>query len=820
MDINKVSINSDRDAQSLFDRSSGNVFERFFFGNRMLFLLLGALATVFFGYHSSKLEVNASFEKMMPSKHEYIQNYKEFASNLRSLGNAVTVVVENKNGSIYDAEYQQTLSEINDRVFLIKGVDRAFVKSLWMASVRWTAVTEEGFDGGPVMPPGYDGSSESLQVLRENVEKAGLKGSLVSLDERSSAMFIPLLAHDSETGEPLDYKAFTDSLNAINVEFQSRGVELHVIGFAKLVGDLIAGLMQVLSYFLIAAVVVSVIVYWYSRCFISTGVVVICSLMGVMWQLGVMRLLGFVLDPFSVLVPFLVFAIGVSHGAQMINGIIQDVGRGLHQYIAARLTFRRLCLAGIVALVSDALGFAVISVIDIPAIRDLALQATIGVVGLIITNLLFIPIILSFTGITRRAARHAENKQQSEHVISRWLGRLTDRKVAAVVLVSIASITIVGFIYGQKMQIGDVDAGAPELRADSAYNMDVAYIQKHYGLSNDMFAVIVTTPEGGLGNFETLLQMDRLERELRNLPGVQITESAASMAKKFTPAGFEGSPKWYTISRSPYITNDAIDSVFTARPGLINDSRTVAPIIAYLTDHKAATLQSVTSIVEAFAAENNNEHQQFLLAAGNAGVEAATNQTVATANYQMLVLVYAAVILLCSITFRSWRAVVLAILPLVVISTLAQALMVLMGIGLKVATLPVTALGVGIGVDYALYLLTAYLVFLRQGMSVKQAYIQSLVSTGKVVMLVGITLTAAVATWAWSPIKFQADMGILLAFMFLGNMLGALVIIPAMATFILKPEHLNREKKHVINAEDEMQKSQNAKNLNAEKSFA
>lgn len=793
MSDNKAVIESSPDTAGSFDKASGSMLERVLFGHRILFFMLATLLTLFFSYNSARLDVNASFEKMMPSNHEYIQNYRAFAGNLRSLGNAVTVVVENKNGSIYDAEYQQTLSEINDRVFLIKGVDRAFVQSLWMASVRWTAVTEDGFDGGPVMPPGYDGSPESLKMLRDNVEKAGLKGSLVALNGRSSAMFVPLLERDSDTGEPLDYKAFTDSLKAINDEFESRGVELHVIGFAKLVGDLIAGLIQVLSYFLIAAVVVSIIVFWYSRCLISTSVVIVCSLMGVVWQLGIMQLLGFVLDPFSVLVPFLVFAIGVSHGSQMINGIIQDIGSGLSRYAASRLTFRRLCLTGTAALISDALGFAVIAVIAIPAIRDLALLATIGVVALIITNLLLIPVVLSFTGITTRASFHAKRKQQGEHAISRWLGGFTNRKVASGVLVSVALITVAAFIYGQKIQIGDVEAGAPELRADSEYNLDVAYIQQNYGLSNDMFAVIVTTPEGGLGNFETLLEIDRLERQLRDLPGVQVTESAASMARRFTPAGFEGSPKWYTISRSPYITNDAIDSVFTARPGLINDSRTVAPIIAYLTDHKAETLQRVAGVVEEFAAEHNNEHRQFLLAAGNAGVEAATNQTVARANYQMLILVYVAVILFCGITFRNWRAVVVAILPLVVISTLAQALMVFMGIGLKVATLPVTALGVGIGVDYALYLLTAYLVFLRQGMSVKDAYTKALVSTGKVVMLVGVTLTAAVATWAWSPIKFQADMGLMLAFMFLGNMLGALIIIPSLATFLLKPENTNKK---------------------------
>lgn len=806
-DENKNGACSKLMSEIKFDTESGSFLEKLIFGRRLPILLIGLVLTVFFGFQAAKLQVNASFEKMMPSSHQYVQNYRTFANNLRSLGNALTIVVVNTNGSIYDADYQQTLREINDRVFLVNGVDRAFVQSLWMASVRWTAVTEEGFDGGPVMPPGYDGSPQSIEQLRANVEKAGLKGSLVALNEQSSAMFVPLLASDTDSGEPLDYKQLTDDINAISDEFRGRGVELHVIGFAKLVGDLIAGLIQVLSYFLIAAVVVSIVVYWYSRCLISTAVVVGCSLAGVIWQLGAMRLFTFVLDPFSVLVPFLVFAIGVSHGSQMMNGIIQSIGSGSGRYEAARMTFRSLCLAGFVALLSDALGFAVISVIDIPAIRDLALQATIGVAALIVTNLIFIPVLLSFTGISRKSAARASYVQHGEHPVSRWFGHFAEKRYARWVLVITAMITVAGFFHGQKLEVGDVDAGAPELRADSVYNQDVAYIRKHYGLSNDLFAVIVATPEGGLGNFQTLLQIDRLEQQLRELPGVQITESAASMARRLTPAGFEGSPKWYTISRSPYITNDAVDNVFTARPGLINDSRTVAPIIAYLTDHKADTLLSVTRVVEAFAAENNNDRQQFLLAAGNAGIEAATNQTVARANYQMLLLVYAVVVLLCGITFRSWRAVVVAILPLAVVSTLAQALMVTLGIGLKVATLPVVALGVGIGVDYSLYLLTAYLAFLRKGMSVKEAYTSALVSTGKVVLLVGVTLTAAVATWMWSPIKFQADMGLLLAFMFLGNMFGALILVPALAAYLLGPNDVGNPKAVALAEPTEQTKS-------------
>jgi predicted RND superfamily exporter protein len=220
--------------------------------------------------------------------------------------------------------------------------------------------------------------------------------------------------------------------------------------------------------------------------------------------------------------------------------------------------------------------------------------------------------------------------------------------------------------------------------------------------------------------------------------------------------------------------------------GLYNDSCNLLTLYVYLRDHKAETLTRVVSHVEAFARDNDTADAKFLLAAGSAGIEAATNIVVKDAWRTMLLMVYSAVVLLCFITFRSWRAVVVAVLPLVLTSFLAEALMVALGMGVKVATLPVIALGVGIGVDYALYILSVVLAQLREGKSLSEAYYRALLFTGKVVMLTGVTLAAGVITWVASPIKFQADMGLLLAFMFLWNMLGALVLLPALAHFLLK----------------------------------
>jgi predicted RND superfamily exporter protein len=775
-----------------FDSRSGNVLERLIFNNRLAIVLICLLLTALLGSQAIRLKVNASFEKTLAQSQPFIRNYLDNRNIARGLGNTVRVVVENRTGDIYDPEYLRTLREINDAVFLMPGVDRLFMKSLWTPSVRWTQITEEGYRGGAVMPQDYAGSPASLEQLKRNVLLAGIVGSVVSNDQHSSMIVVPLIDKNPVTGEPLDYEAFSRDLDRLVLSHRSDRIGIHITGFARLVGDLIDGIGKMSRYFVVAAMVAAAAILFYTRCARSTVLVLVCSLIAVVWQLGIVKLLGFSLDPYSVLVPFLVFAIGVSHGAQKMNGIMQDVGRGMHKYVAARYTFRRLFLAGLTALLADAVGFGILTIIDIPVIRDLAMTASIGVGLLIFTNLVLLPVVLSFTGVSRAAATRSLRAQRLSlenavfsHRLWSFLDRFTTRRWAAGALIVSAGLTIAGFVVGLNLQTGDLDPGAPELRTDSRYNRDSAFISRKFGLSSDVFAVIVKTKPDGMSSFPTLIEEDRLEQQLRALPSVQGTMSAADMARYGTSGINEGSPKWFTLSRQASLSSQATFDLKTNDPGLMNADSTAGTVIAYLADHRATTLDQVVKVAESFAGSHSNGDRQFLLAAGSAGIEAATNIAVLQANERMLAFVYAAVILLCLITFRSWRATLVAVIPLAVTSVLCQALMVMLGIGVKVATLPVVALGVGIGVDYALYLLSVQLAQQRAGIDLPTAYRTAVGFTGKVVALVGVTLAAGVITWAWSPIKFQADMGILLTFMFIWNMVGALVLIPSLSHFLL-----------------------------------
>ncbi len=488
------------------------------------------------------------------------------------------------------------------------------------------------------------------------------------------------------------------------------------------------------------------------------------------------------------LVPFLVFAIGISHGVQKINGIAMASGTALDLFTAARMAFRQLFVPGLVALSSDAVGFITLLLIDIGVIRELAIGASVGVAVIILTNLIFLPVLISYIGISKKAVQVSRENAAGESPLWRFISSFAGPKVAPVSIVIAIFALLLGLWYGQNLKIGDLDQGAPELHADSRYNLDNDFVIHNYSTSSDVLVVMVKTPVEGCSSYGALKAMDDLSWRMENTAGVQSVVSMVTVSKQVIKGMNEGNLKWETLSRNQHVLNNSI----ARADALYNSECSLAPLLVFLEDHKAETLTTAVAAVEDFAAKNNTDEYQFLLAAGNAGIEAATNDVIAASEIMMLIAVYSAVIMMCLITFRSVTATACIIIPLVLTSVLGNALMAYMGIGVKVATLPVIALGVGIGVDYGIYIYSRLETFLRMGMPLQEAYYQTLKSTGKAVLFTGVCLAIGVATWMFSAIKFQADMGLMLTFMFLWNMFGAIWLLPALARFLIKPERLRQ----------------------------
>ena len=769
--------------------------ERIIFNNRLIMLLIFAALTLFFGFQATQVRPVTSFEKMIPLEHPYIVNMLEHQNDMGNLGNSIRIAVAIKDGDIFSTEYMETLKRINDEVFFLPGVDRANLRSLWTPNVRWTEVTEYGFDGGPVASrPAYL-TEEDLDGLRTNILKSGEIGRLVANNFKSTIIDVPLQEsypnpENQSEQISLDYGEFSRLLEEkIRNEFQDENpnISIHIVGFAKKVGDLIDGIIKVVMFFAAALLITFVLLLIFTRCLKSSLTTLVCSVIAVIWQLGLLRTMGFGLDPYSILVPFLVFAIGISHGVQIINAMAIEYAGADDAYTAARRAFRSLYIPGIVALVSDGVGFVTLLLIEIEVIRELGIAASVGVGVIILTNLMLLPILMSYIGISKRAVQRNRDLASRPQKLWQSISGFAHPAVAPISVVLAILGFAFGIYYGKNVEIGDLDPGAPELRADSRYNLDNDFIIRNYSTSSDVLVVMVSTPPEMCSAYETMEAIDQLEWRMSNLTGVQSAMSLVTVAKQVIMGNNEGSLKWQALSRNQDNLNTAISR---APDGMFNASCSLAPVMIFLNDHKADTLSRATAAVEEFAEEYNTDNITFKLAAGNAGIEAATNVVIEKSQLKMLITVYAVVILMCLVTFRSIRAVLCIIIPLALTSVLANALMAFLGIGVKVATLPVIALGVGIGVDYGIYIYSRLETYLRQGMPLQEAYYETLKTTGKAVTFTGFTLAIGVATWIFSAIKFQADMGILLTFMFLWNMFGALWLLPALARFLLRPEKM------------------------------
>ncbi len=758
------------------------------FNNRRLILGFFILVTLLMAYSVTNLRIDAGFSKLLPLEHEYMQTYVEHRKEFGG-ANRVLIALMTKQGDIFTPEYFDTLQKATDDVFFLPGVDRALVTSLFTPNVRFTEVVEDGIAGGNVVPADFEPTPEGLEKVRKNILKAGILGRLVANDFTGAVISAQLLEIDPSSGEKLDFIKVSHLLEErIRDKYQSDQIDVHIIGFAKVIGDIADGAKRVILFFFVAFVITALLVFLYTRSVILSLIPLSCSLIAVVWQLGLLPLLGYGIDPMGLLVPFLIFAIGVSHAVQMITANTAEVRAGADSMTAAKAGFRQLLIPGFIALASDTIGFVTIHMIEIRVIQEMAITASLGVAVIILTNLILLPILLSYVKTGRRFQRRVDEQINVLKPFWRFFEQSVEPKPAIVILVIAVLLLGFGLWKGSDVKIGDMHRGVPELRSDSRYNIDSAVITEHFSIGVDVITVIVETKPDGCIDFDIMTAIDRFAWHMNNVDGVQSIISLPGIAKIINSGWNEGSLKWRVLPRNQSTMVQAVSYVPTSS-GLLNSDCSVMPVMIFTKDHKAETISKIVSEVKRYRDTTITKDVKFRLATGNVGVMAATNEEVSAAQFPILLYVFGAVIFLCFYEFRSVRSVLCIVLPLALVSLLAYALMSIFQIGLKVSTLPVVALGVGVGVDYGIYIFSRLRSYLHEGQTLQQAYLHTLAITGNGVIFTGVTLAIGVSTWIFSPLKFQADMGILLTFMFLVNMLGAILLLPALACFLLKKEN-------------------------------
>jgi predicted RND superfamily exporter protein len=756
------------------------------FARRRLLLAAFALLTVLFGLTAAQLRVDAGFNKMIPLQHPYMKVFTEYQGTFGGANRVLVALMKRDGGEIYEAAFFDALKRLTDEMFFLPGIDRPTVTSLFTPNVRFIEVVEEGFVGGNVIPADFRGTAEDLDRVRRNVHKSGNVGRLVANDSSGALVRAELLEVDA-AGKRLDYREMARRLELLREQFTDDRHAVHIIGFAKAVGDIAEGAAGVIAFFGVAFAVTAVLLFFYAGSLKLAALALLCALMPVAWLLGLLPLVGYGIDPLSILVPFLIFSIGVSHAVQMTNVWKAEVVAGADSLRAARAAFVKLAVPGTVALITTALGFIVTMHIRIDIVRELGITAGLGAALMIVTNKLLLPVLLSHVRLEPYA--HAAAARTARRLDRLWqlLSGITRPAAALVVIGAAAVLLAAGTWKARELTTGDLGRGVPELREDSRYNRDNAVIAERFSIGVDVISVIVQTHgvDGACTDFGVMDAIDRFELYMRNVHGVQSVIALPGVAKVINAGWNEGSLKWRALSRNREVLAQSVAPIDTST-GLLNGDCSAMQVLVFMRDHQGATIAHVVREIKRYAAVHDSERLQFLLAGGNVGVMAATNEAVDAAEAAMLLSIFGAVILLCLTTFRRWQAVLCIIAPLMLAAILCNALMAALGIGLKISTLPVIALGVGIGVDYGIYLYERLQHHLREGL--QRAYYEALRQRGTAAAFTAVTMSVGVGTWAFSALKFQSDMGMLLAFMFIANMLGAVLLLPALAALLLGRE--------------------------------
>jgi len=676
------------------------------------------------------------------------------------------------------------------------------------------------------------------------------------------------LADDSGGTELVPVKGSLVTVETAPNPQYNADINVHILGFAKVVGDVIDATMMVVMFLIITLFMTWLLLWAYTGSMKLAILPLVCAITAVIWEFGLLRLFGKGLDPFAILVPFLIIAISVSHGVQYVNAWVGEMTLfKRNSFDASLYTWRRLAVYGTMAIMTGFVGFALIGLIPIDIIREMALNASLGMFAIFMTNKVMMPIWLTWVDIGDPVA-FAEKQEKRDSVFDPLWHLLSNmvRPTPAIIAILIGSALLGWSLWeGKKLQVGDSQAGVPELLPDSRYNKDTAAVTSNFAIGTDVFKVIAETEAEACIRYEVMEQIDRFAWHMDNTEGVQSTISLPWVSKQVNGAFNEANPRFKILPRNQYTMVQAITPIPTSS-GLLNPNCSAMAVFLFTKDHKATTLSRIVDQAKAFNVKNGEEffavHKDvdkaycdaktearreigvrtvaaqkyaeklkknrkgitdseidaddgykklvastreaeaahaamdkvcpvnFALASAQVGVMAATNEEVHRLEKPILLIVYAGIIVCVFLSFFEWQSLVAIMLPLALVSWMAYAVMAVLDIGMKVATLPVVALAAGVGVDYGIYVYATFADATAAGFKLREAYFKTLKLTGKAVVFTGVTLALGVATWLYSGLQFQRDMGKMLVFMFTANMFGAILLLPAIASLILKPKEL------------------------------
>jgi predicted RND superfamily exporter protein len=757
------------------------------------FLSLCLIVSIFFAYQLRNLSFNTNLGDFYPLKHPYLKIQNRLNEVFGGL-NQVSIAIEVKNGTILNPLTLEKVWQITNQLYLTDGINPNRVVSLSARKVKYVEANDEGFTTEWMMhdPPKTE---EEIIILKKKITRSPLVyGPLVSEDFKAT-----LIQADFESY--VSSRKIFNILQEIKKEYEDANHSVYIAGQPLLQGWLDFYLPRMASLFLITILAMSFVLYNAFKSKRGLFLPLVSAFMATLWGLGMTALFGFKLTPSTILAPFLVFALGVSHSVQFIKRYYEYMSKHKRNSKAAAIKItRNLFIPAFTGLLTDGIGPFTLFFVPLGMVKSLAIAIGFGILSIFFSTVILVPNLLSFMKPPRRLEVIQEERATlTSKILGYFASLAVNAKSRYRVIVVFFILTLIALFGTSRLVVGDKKPGTSLLYSHSAYNQAEKFISDKFATADPYYIFVEGKDQDAFLNSRVLNEMDSLQRYLeREVKGTGRTLSLVEYIKGMNMAMFAGQRQEFRIPESDQTIAEYLFLYsLTGYPGdfdpVVNYNYKYANIKVDLKDHMSKTINEVIKKTDNWIKLHHREKGvDFYYAGGNIGMLAAVNQIVAT-QLQVNSLFTSLLVFLCLVfAYGSLVSGWLLIIPLILRTLLVFGILGFLKIGLTAEMIPMVALGIGFGDDFGIYIVQRVKDELKEGGGeLSSALIEAMSTSGKAVFFTGLSLTIGIATWMFSPILMQARLGALLGFFIFFNAIGTLVVLPSMIMTV-KPKFLNR----------------------------
>jgi hypothetical protein len=760
-----------------------------------------AVLTAVMGYLASHVEVKTVFSDLLPKNHPYVAVNQQFKSTFGG-SNMVSIMIEVKEGDIFKPSVLAKVQKITVGLQQVDSVDTYQIISIASKKIKEVRASTEGVESRPIMWPELPKGPAEMAVLKEAVLNNPLiYGPYVSMDLKAT-----LITADFLDGDINYSKAFEQIMSLVK-EADGDGVMVRVVGEPVLYGWVNYYLDETIQIFFAAIASLVIILLLITRTWHGTVLPLLAGVISAIWALGAAKLMGFHLDPLVIVVAFLITAQAISNSVQLISRYDDEIAHGASSSAAAAVaSAKNLFKPSMLAIVADAGCVLVVALTPIPMLEKISYIGTVWIFSIFISALVMTPVMLSFFS-GRGGFVHPLNIRPVLEAILRGCAAVVTTRTRYIVL-GLAGITfLVSGWYAFNLKVGDANPGSPILWPDSSYNRDATDINRQFQGSDRMFVVVAGKEKGAMREPEVLQSMANFQRYMEAQPEVGGSISLADILPQVRRVLREGNPMYAELGNDAG-ENSELTYMFVSGsdPGDMDryadaDAKNGA-VTLFFRDHQGETIRTAVARVQDYVAQNPMDKADYLLAGGLVGVLAAVNEVILAGQIEAIALALLVLVVCCTVTYRSTVAGVFFMIPVMLSNTITFSYMAWHGIGMNINTLPVVALGIGLGVDYTFYIVDGIREELHHNPNVERAIVKALSSAGRGVLVTALTLITSVGLWSFSSLRLQADMGLLIALWLFISAFSALFIMPAIV-YVFRPAFIVGSKQRPIERAEE-----------------